>query len=345
MVRLRLNDANEAMQRAFTSAGITPDEVSKVLLVGGSSRMPIVAALVSSGFGRPVAVDAHPKHAVPLGATLVAASRRLEPQGLGTGDVITAETDAVESDPTLAIDLGAGVAVGMAAATAPRQRADAEGSRGQREPLPALAAGEETPPVPSPVPPPEHDLTMEPASTGTAGGSSTGPAGRGRKATIGVVVALVVVAAVAAFLALRRDDPQTTIASAPDETAITTGAAGSPTTSPPPTTSRSATVNGISIDEGNYAVSFTTDGFTPEIDGGPDSHHLHFFFNTTAPENAGTNGNPPGPWVIYDGPSPFTGLAVEGAEGSEGATQICVVVATVSHEVDDPASGNCIDLP
>jgi hypothetical protein len=51
----------------------TPAMVDHVLLVGGSSRIPLVAELVSSGLGRPVAVDAHPKHAVALGAAIVAA--------------------------------------------------------------------------------------------------------------------------------------------------------------------------------------------------------------------------------------------------------------------------------
>ena len=49
-----------------------PDQLHSVLLVGGSSRMPIVAQLVGAELGRPVAVDAHPKHAVALGAAWLA---------------------------------------------------------------------------------------------------------------------------------------------------------------------------------------------------------------------------------------------------------------------------------
>src|SRR5690606_31345605 len=62
-----------ALERALRSASLTPDQVDHVLLVGGSSRIPLVSELVSSGLGRPVAVDAHPKHAVALGAAIVAA--------------------------------------------------------------------------------------------------------------------------------------------------------------------------------------------------------------------------------------------------------------------------------
>ena len=72
MVRPALQDTIDALRRALRSAGITPEELHSVLLVGGSSRMPIVSQLVGAELGRPVAVDAHPKHAVALGAAMVA---------------------------------------------------------------------------------------------------------------------------------------------------------------------------------------------------------------------------------------------------------------------------------
>jgi hypothetical protein len=46
--------------------------------------MPIVAQLVSSEFGRPVAVDAHPKHAVALGAAWLASGAEAKPADTGT---------------------------------------------------------------------------------------------------------------------------------------------------------------------------------------------------------------------------------------------------------------------
>ncbi len=60
----------DALARVVASAGLRPEDVDAVLLVGGSSRIPLVARLVSAGIGRPVAVDAHPKHPVALGAAL-----------------------------------------------------------------------------------------------------------------------------------------------------------------------------------------------------------------------------------------------------------------------------------
>src|SRR5262249_42062359 len=73
MIRPTLAETVTALARALRSTGLSPDQVDHVLLVGGSSRIPLVAELVSDGLGQPVAVDAHPKHAVALGAALVAA--------------------------------------------------------------------------------------------------------------------------------------------------------------------------------------------------------------------------------------------------------------------------------
>jgi actin-like ATPase involved in cell morphogenesis len=73
MIRPTLAETVTALERALRSASLTPEQVDHVLLVGGSSRIPLVAQLVSSGLGRPVAVDTHPKHAVALGGAIVAA--------------------------------------------------------------------------------------------------------------------------------------------------------------------------------------------------------------------------------------------------------------------------------
>ncbi len=72
MVRPALADTVATLRRAVTRAGVTPEEVSRVLLVGGSSRIPLVSQLVTAELGRPVATDAHPKFAVALGAAMAA---------------------------------------------------------------------------------------------------------------------------------------------------------------------------------------------------------------------------------------------------------------------------------
>ncbi len=73
MVRPRINETAQALERAIRSAGVAPADVSRVLLVGGSSRMPLVGELVQAATGRPVALDAHPKLAIATGAALFGA--------------------------------------------------------------------------------------------------------------------------------------------------------------------------------------------------------------------------------------------------------------------------------
>ncbi|HEX6198255.1 MAG TPA: Hsp70 family protein [Jiangellaceae bacterium] len=75
MVRPVLLESIGALRRTLDSAGVAADDLHAVLLVGGSSRMPIVAQLISAELGRPVVVDAHPKHAIALGAAWIASGR------------------------------------------------------------------------------------------------------------------------------------------------------------------------------------------------------------------------------------------------------------------------------
>jgi actin-like ATPase involved in cell morphogenesis len=94
MIRPALHDSITALDRALRNGGVSADDVTTVLLVGGSSRVPLVAQLVGSELGRPVAVDAHPKFGVALGAAVVAA-------GQDVRDVVDrSEVAAVPEPPT-----------------------------------------------------------------------------------------------------------------------------------------------------------------------------------------------------------------------------------------------------
>jgi molecular chaperone DnaK (HSP70) len=77
MIRPRITETIGALGRAVKSAGIEFDGVDRILLVGGSSRIPLVAEMVREATGRPIAVDAHPKHSMALGAAMVAETRAL----------------------------------------------------------------------------------------------------------------------------------------------------------------------------------------------------------------------------------------------------------------------------
>ncbi len=72
MIRPPIRETINVLVRAIESAGVTPADLKSVLLVGGSSRIPLVSELVAAELGRPVAVDVHPKHSVALGAALFA---------------------------------------------------------------------------------------------------------------------------------------------------------------------------------------------------------------------------------------------------------------------------------
>ena len=79
-IRPQVEDTVDALQRAVASAGLAPQQLSAVLLVGGSSRIPLVGQLVSELLGRPVSVDADPKNAIAMGAVL-----SLQPTPSSTG--------------------------------------------------------------------------------------------------------------------------------------------------------------------------------------------------------------------------------------------------------------------
>jgi molecular chaperone DnaK len=58
--------------RAMADAGVKPEELDAVVLVGGATRMPIVRRLVAEIFGQEPNTSQHPDEAVALGAVLQA---------------------------------------------------------------------------------------------------------------------------------------------------------------------------------------------------------------------------------------------------------------------------------
>ncbi len=64
-----LLDTMLAMRRTLRSADTTPEQLQAILLVGGSSRIPLVNRLVDEHFSTPTALHVHPKFEVALGAS------------------------------------------------------------------------------------------------------------------------------------------------------------------------------------------------------------------------------------------------------------------------------------
>jgi molecular chaperone DnaK len=73
MIAPSLADTVSATQRALRSAGVDPAQLSAFLLAGGSSRIPLVAQLLSTEFQRPVVADPHPEHSIAMGAAVATA--------------------------------------------------------------------------------------------------------------------------------------------------------------------------------------------------------------------------------------------------------------------------------
>jgi YVTN family beta-propeller protein len=86
MIRAPIESTIGTLTRTLRSSKVDPPELSAVLLVGGSSRIPLVSRMISEELGRPTVVDAHPKYAVALGAaTLAIAGAVAAPADVTTG--------------------------------------------------------------------------------------------------------------------------------------------------------------------------------------------------------------------------------------------------------------------
>jgi pSer/pThr/pTyr-binding forkhead associated (FHA) protein/Ethanolamine utilization protein EutJ (predicted chaperonin) len=94
-LRPRLVETIATLEDALRSAGIDRSEVSRVLLVGGSSRIPLVRALVEEALGVPVSEDTDPVSAVAIGAAIHA---HLHTAGPAPGVDLTAADSAPGGD-------------------------------------------------------------------------------------------------------------------------------------------------------------------------------------------------------------------------------------------------------
>lgn len=82
MIRPAVEETVAALDRALRSAGTPPHELAAVLLVGGSSRIPLVTQEVSAQLGR--AVSPAPNGMVAIGAALEARGLEPEPDAVAT---------------------------------------------------------------------------------------------------------------------------------------------------------------------------------------------------------------------------------------------------------------------
>jgi actin-like ATPase involved in cell morphogenesis len=101
MIDGSLRETIDVLKSAIQTAGKEVDDLAAILLTGGSSRIPLVAELLSDELNRPIAIDADPKASVALGAALAAGSALLDARtaGLGAGQDV-AEVEDEPATPT-----------------------------------------------------------------------------------------------------------------------------------------------------------------------------------------------------------------------------------------------------
>ena len=190
LIRPQVEQTVDALRQAVTSAGLAPDQLTAVLLVGGSSRIPLVAQLVSEQLGRPVAVDADPKNAIAKGAALA-----VSPQPTTSWPAAAVPPVGSPTDPGRgrtggradggrhgagAIGAGAIGAAGVAGAAAAMGAAGPAGTG----PLGAVGAGmaggglagpPTRPPLPGSGPPPDFGRPADRQRPGPASPPDSGP--------------------------------------------------------------------------------------------------------------------------------------------------------------------------
>ena len=241
MIHPQISMTIDALGRAVAGSGVAADAVKVVLLVGGSSRIPLVAQMVTAELGRPVNVDVHPKHAVALGAALAAAgeeSKRAAAAGAGGGTAVAA---------TGAAGVVGAVAAGGAAAAAADQTgqlagagAGGAGGGGADATVPATGSGSGAPPGGA-TPPPRGGN-----GRGRGGGGDDDARRRRLLILVGAAVLALILIGGGVVLASsgsnNNEAPVTSTSSTSTSTTTTTPPTTTPRTTPrtnPPTTTTS----------------------------------------------------------------------------------------------------------
>ncbi len=92
LIRDAIDDTVDATRRAIHSAGMTERDIDAVVLAGGSSRIPLVAQVISAEFGLPIVVGSRPEASTSLGAAWLA-GRGLRARSDDSADPATGDDD------------------------------------------------------------------------------------------------------------------------------------------------------------------------------------------------------------------------------------------------------------
>ncbi len=231
MIRPHVEETVTALRRAVASAGVGADQLTAVLLVGGSSRIPLVAQMVSEQLGRPVAVDADPKNAIAKGATL-----SLTPTGISATGPYPPAPRGHGSGPVPVALHGASAAAGAPPSQGPPRQTGAFAPAASAEAF-APTQRMSSPRLPGPPPPPVRP-PMPDYEPGDAEYCYAAPPDRRRgnpAALVGVGGAVAAVAVLAGVFLWPRPAASTTGLNTTPIVDVTTTAVA-PTTEADPTT-------------------------------------------------------------------------------------------------------------
>jgi molecular chaperone DnaK len=301
-----IDDTVAAMDHAITGAGLSVEQIDRLVLVGGSSRVPAVSEALAAAFGRPISTDVHPKHAVAIGAALATVASTVPPAEL-TAAESTDGVRAADSPPTsmaavrefgeqparrsrVPLLIGGVLAI---AAVAGLTAISLGGGGTKASPAPTAAA---------PASPTIAQTTVAPAAVEPAA-VSTQP------------LAPVVSAAPASSAALSQVPEQCKkLAENP----------------------RFGCIVGFSLNNKTVLVTYVG-GESASLTG---EYHMHFFGNAVAPEDAGAPS--PEAWRDWDRPNTFAAQLTDPIWAN--SDKLCVLPAGVDHVVD-PGAGHCVTIP
>jgi len=74
LVKPSIKETLNLCEKVLNESGLQKEEIDAVLLVGGSTRVPLVAKMVADFIGKPPSKNVHPDEAVALGAAILADS-------------------------------------------------------------------------------------------------------------------------------------------------------------------------------------------------------------------------------------------------------------------------------
>ncbi len=362
MVRPPIASSIAAFQRALRSADLAPSDLDAVLLVGGSSRIPLVAEMVGAELGRPVAVDAHPKHAVALGAALAASASGehaapvspVSPPPVVPTPVVSEPVAAPPVKPAPVEPTAVAPVVEPVVATPAASPADA--SQLPTEPIAVVAPPRAVPQDSDRSGPPWVLIAALVLLAGVAAAAfvvfSGGDDGSNLATEDNGVTVNPTATPDSAAEPIAVPDPTATTAPEPDPTATsipqpTATVAPIPTSTPPPVcpadAERCIEILSVAV-QGDAVVVDWQANFAPAT----DSFHAHFFWDTFEPTQVGANfadfGVTRGDWELT-ADQPWASEPAFLAGRPADARQICVTVATAAHLVDDPTLHDCQDLP